>query len=157
MAQDASVRVNLRASEFELAGSEAFVERMTTVLGDLLAKQPMKAAPISADVPEDEGGRDSEVTLGTFLQAKKITKQSPHADIIDVFVFFHTKIKKNASAKAADIMTMYEDAGYPKPSNISRDLRNLTRTDGKGHLASAGYGNYKLTIAGENFVTRLSE
>lgn len=156
MAQDASVRVNLRASEFELTGSEDFVERMTAVLSDLLAKQPVKGASLPADLPEDEDGSDGEVTLGAFLQAKKITKQSPHADIIDVFVFFHTKIKKNTSAKAADIMTMYEDAGYPKPSNIARDLRNLTRTDGKGHLVSAGYGNYKLTIAGENFVTRLS-
>lgn len=156
MAGEASVRVNLRAAEFEISGSEQFVEKMMQTLGDLVSSAPELATEEEQQEQVIDRGKGGDAhDLGSFLASKKLTKQSPTHDKIVSFVYFHTKIKKHGSAQSADLMTMFEDAGFPKPSNLPRDLKNLTRTDGKAYLLSAGYGKYKLTIGGENYVLEL--
>jgi hypothetical protein len=153
MAEVASARVNLRAAEFEVAGTEQFVERMTGVLSDLIARTPIEpVADRQSDDRADASAGDADyLNLGSFLAAKKIT----HGDIIVAFVYFHTKLAKHATCTSSDLLSMYESAGLPKPGNISRDLYNLMRTDGKGYLSSASRGQYKLTIPGDNYVLKL--
>ena len=158
MSSDTSVRVNLRASVFEISGSEEFVKEMVPILGDLLMQSPEPQAGSASEneAVETPQMRGDATDLGAFLSQKKLTKQSFRVDQIVAFVFFHTKILGNASAKSADILGMFESAGFARPSNLGRDLNSLMRTDRNSlFLISAGYGSYKTNIAGDNHVSRL--
>ena len=158
MSVDTSVRVNLRTSEFQISGSEEFVKVMVPLLGDLLLQSPLSqpGSDLEQDAVETAPTRGDITDFGTFLSQKKLTKQSSRIDQIVAFVYFHTKVLGNGSAKSSDILGMFESAGFAKPGNLPRDLNSLIRTDRNStFLISAGYGAYKTNIAGDNHVLEL--
>jgi uncharacterized protein YjhX (UPF0386 family) len=137
------VRVNSRTGEFEISGSEEFIEKMLERLPTLIATaEPEPDDPDDDDDDgDDSGGRKGRLTLDAFVEKYKVESQNNQTRAL-AFVYFLTKIQRNTSCSVDEIRKCFEDSGVDEPDHLPTVLNNLKKT---GHVASAGSGRYKVT------------
>lgn len=155
---DALIKVNLRTGAFEISGSEAFIEKMIETIAPLFPSQDELAAPNEQEEEKPSRGSGADrtlVDLGDFIAAKGITKSTSAEVSATAFVYYLTKVKGAQFCNKDEVSACYDEAGLSLPNNLQTTLNNLKNPDRKGYLASAGYGQYKLTVAGRNFVNDL--
>jgi hypothetical protein len=98
-------------------------------------------------VPVDLKANENKIGLREFYAEKKPIN---HYEKTAVFVYYITKVNKQAEIKYGEILSCYEEVGEKKPS-ITDIIKNSIRY--KGWL-EWGYDKFttRLTISGENFV-----
>jgi uncharacterized protein YjhX (UPF0386 family) len=138
-----NVRVNLRTGEFEVSGSEEFIEKMLERLPTLIATA--EPEPDDSDDDDDDGdengGRKGRLTLDAFVEKYKVESQNNQTRAL-AFVYFLTKIQRNTSCSVDEIRKCFEDSGVEEPDHLPTVLNNLKKN---GLVASAGSGRYKIT------------
>jgi len=98
-------------------------------------------------IPVDLKANENKIGLREFYAEKKPIN---HYEKTAVFVYYITKVNKQAEIKYGEILSCYEEVGEKKPS-ITDIIKNSIRY--KGWL-EWGYDKFttRLTISGENFV-----
>ena len=98
-------------------------------------------------IPVDLKANENKIGLREFYAEKKPIN---HYEKTAVFVYYITKVNKQAEIKYGEILSCYEEVGEKKPSIIDI-IKNSIRY--KGWL-EWGYDKFttRLTISGENFV-----
>jgi hypothetical protein len=98
-------------------------------------------------IPVDLKANENKIGLREFYAEKKPLN---HYEKTAVFVYYITKVNKQAEIKYGEILSCYEEVGEKKPS-ITDIIKNSIRY--KGWL-EWGYDKFttRLTISGENFV-----
>ena len=98
-------------------------------------------------IPVDLKANENKIGLREFYAEKKPIN---HYEKTAVFVYYITKVNKQAEIKYGEILSCYEEIGEKKPS-ITDIIKNSIRY--KGWL-EWGYDKFttRLTISGENFV-----
>jgi hypothetical protein len=98
-------------------------------------------------IPVDLKAHENKIGLREFYAEKKPIN---HYEKTAVFVYYITKVNKQAEIKYGEILSCYEEVGEKKPS-ITDIIKNSIRY--KGWL-EWGYDKFttRLTISGENFV-----
>ncbi len=155
---EALVKVNLRTGVFELSGTETFIEKMIATISPLF---PSPDKLVQEDSVKDETESVTPRTktledLGEFIAAKGITRNTAAEISATAFVYYLTKVKGAEYCTREEVAACYDEAGLNLPNNLAVTLANLKKTDRKGYLATAGYGQYKLTVAGRNYVNEMS-
>lgn len=151
----ASVRINVQTGEVEVRGSEQFVEKLLPVAHALVATRAPAAGQNVPEIRTATKPRAEQTGNGfsfaDFLASKKLDRNAPGEHAMTAIVFYLTKVRGAESASTEQILEHFELAGIPKPTNPSSTLSNLRSR--RGFLSSAGRGEVRLTIQGENFVT----
>jgi hypothetical protein len=150
----ASVRINVQTGEVEIRGTEHFVEKLLPIAHALVGMR----APITGQGATNTGAATKSRTeqsgnglsFADFLASKKLGRNAPAEHAMTAIVFYLTKVRGAESASTEQILEHFELAGIPKPTNPSSTLSNLRSR--RGFLSSAGRGEVRLTIQGENFV-----
>jgi hypothetical protein len=98
-------------------------------------------------IPVDLKANENKIGLREFYAEKKPIN---HYEKTAVFVYYITKVNRQAEIKYGEILSCYEEVGEKKPS-ITDIIKNSIRY--KGWL-EWGYDKFttRLTISGENFV-----
>jgi hypothetical protein len=150
--ETASVKVNYKTRELEISGGEEFVR---ATLEQLLQTFDSLAIPSEKDLPERDDDDDvaQDIGLGAYSQNVRFNKASAEESTI-VFMHYLTKVASKPDVSADDILACYEQLGIAKPPNLSAVLNNLKHR--AKQIVSTGRGRYKVNIAGENRVLRLT-
>jgi hypothetical protein len=98
-------------------------------------------------IPVDLKANENKIGLREFYAEKKPIN---HYEKTAVFVYYITKVNKQAEIKYGEILSCYEEVGEKKPS-ITDIIKNSIRYKG---WMEWGYDKFttRLTISGENFV-----
>jgi hypothetical protein len=149
----AAVRINVQTGEVEIHGTEQFVERLLPVAQSFVSAAPgagTKRADPAILSASASTGPSGTISFRDFLASKGLDRNTPSERAVTAIVYYLTKIKGAESATTEQILQHFELAGIPKPLNPNSTLNNV-RTR-RGFLTSAGRGEVRLTIQGENFV-----
>ncbi|HTV93477.1 MAG TPA: hypothetical protein VMG98_12250, partial [Verrucomicrobiae bacterium] len=150
-----SVRVNLTEREFEVTGSEAFVEKMIGALRELLpaAEEPEDD---TADEDDDDSGAGHKRVedLDDFVESFKITDKLPGTTRILAFVYYLTKIKREADCSPAEVTQCFAESGIEEPDNLRQLMSHLKKN---GLLTTAGTARYKITGKGSKQIKALRQ
>ena len=140
---------------FTVDNSSALLERSVDKTLDLSRSELIKphnynrhtAKQSVPHVPVDLKSNENKIGLREFYAEKKPIN---HYEKTAVFVYYITKVNKQAEIKYGEILSCYEEVGEKKPS-ITDIIKNSIRY--KGWL-EWGYDKFttRLTISGENFV-----
>jgi hypothetical protein len=98
-------------------------------------------------VPVDLKAKENKIGLREFYAEKKPVN---HYEKTAVFVYYITKVNKQAEIKYGEILSCYEEVGEKKPS-ITDIIKNSIRYKGWLEWGSDKFTT-RLTISGENFV-----
>ncbi len=98
-------------------------------------------------VPVDLKAKENKIGLREFYAEKKPIN---HYEKTAVFVYYITKVNKQAEIKYGEILSCYEEVGEKKPS-ITDIIKNSIRYKGWLEWGSDKFTT-RLTISGENFV-----
>lgn len=98
-------------------------------------------------VPVDLKAKENKIGLREFYAEKKPVN---HYEKTAVFVYYITKVNKQAEVKYGEILSCYEEVGEKKPS-ITDIIKNSIRYKGWLEWGSDKFTT-RLTISGENFV-----
>lgn len=98
-------------------------------------------------VPVDLKAKENKIGLREFYAEKKPIN---HYEKTAVFVYYITKVNKQAEVKYGEILSCYEEVGEKKPS-ITDIIKNSIRYKGWLEWGSDKFTT-RLTISGENFV-----
>ena len=104
-------------------------------------KQSLPPVPVDLKAKENKSG------LREFYAEKKPIN---HYEKTAVFVYYITKVNKQAEIKYGEILSCYEEVGEKKPS-ITDIIKNSIRYKGWLEWGSDKFTT-RLTISGENFV-----
>lgn len=158
MPDGSSVRVNLRASEFEVSGTEAFVEKMIEKLHGLMPSPTPDVDSSAQDEPDDaedegiaSGKRKRVESLEDFVEQYGVEDVKVGTTRVLAMVYYLTKIKKQAGCVVAEIRAAFNDSGVDEPENISQLLTNMK---GAGTVSKTPAG-YKTRTKGADIIKAL--
>ena len=148
------IRLELLDGTVEVTGSESFLRRAQTLIGNLVSEQKREPAPLSQDpIPASPPCNVN----GSVVDIRSLRDQKQPRNVVEMAAVTAYYVSATAppeerreSIDAEDIKKFFGQAEYTTttaPRNI------LFQAKSAGYLDSAGRGQYKLNPVGYNLVT----